>query len=354
MEPPDGSDNCCARPRADDRPDCRSDDDEEEEDWSQLAADPLSGGFARFERRTVRLDDENAGGASGSGGPPRLLDLACAPALSPLDMLDLGDGTHDATGHVVWMGALLFLEALRRPGAWTGPAAPTLEAVFAGKRTLELGCGTGIAGLAALVSFGASGGVAGSSAAVTSVVLTDFDEGVLDLCRRNCERNLDVEQQRRCSVRKLSWGRSLDNAEAQKEGEVLQGCRGSIKSCSFDTVIATDVLYDISSLTPLLTTASKKLRSKGYMILSHVPRATLRDDRAVSSSEELEEYITKEAVSFRLRRVLAVRPDDILRLGSAIDPSYPLNGVSLEDMKDAGAAILVFQKVAAIIDEDKV
>lgn len=317
--------------------------EEKEEDWSEFAK--LDGGFARSERRMVRI---------GTAGGGTCLVLECQPSLSPLDMLDLGDGSNDATGHVVWMGAYLFLEALRCPGAWTNP---TLEEVFARKSALELGCGTGIAGLAALVSLsfasastsGASGastsGASGASTALSSLVLTDFDEGVLDLCRRNCEHNLDSDQLGRCSIQKLSWGPSLQN-EAARGDDVLQECHESIGSRSFDTVFATDVLYDISLLNPLLTTVSKKLRSSGYMILSHVPRASLCSERAVSSSAELEEYITKEATMFGLRHTSTVRPDDILQHMSGYDPS-PLNDVSLEDMSDAGAAILIFQIVAA-------
>ena len=74
-------------------------------------------------------------------------------------------------GLSLWPGAMVLAEEVAaRPEDWRG------------KAVLELGAGTGLPGIVA----------AGLGA---RVVLTDFEESVLDLCRRNVARNapLDVE-----------------------------------------------------------------------------------------------------------------------------------------------------------------
>uniref|UniRef100_A0A7S1YS87 Methyltransferase type 11 domain-containing protein n=1 Tax=Ditylum brightwellii TaxID=49249 RepID=A0A7S1YS87_9STRA len=75
---------------------------------------------------------------------------------------------------------------------------------------------------------------------------------------------------------------------------------------SYDTVFATDVLYDLSSLSPLFTTASKMLRGGGYFVLSHVPRASVQDyhdddddddgKTIIGTANVLEHLICNEAI----------------------------------------------------------
>ena len=254
-------------------------DDEElvvEEDWSEIMTTDLSDGFAQHEHRTIAL-------ANGT-----TLQIASTPTLSPLDMINLSYGTHDTTGHRIWMGATFFLQAIPR----------LEESYFRDKSILELGSGTGLSGIAVT-----------KSTKTKEVILTDSSESALDLCRHNCQANhLSAVVQ----VEELSWGKRLT---AHKD---------------FDTVLATDVLYDISSWKPLLRTVYQSLRSNGLFLLSHIPRAALPEDTKTTT---LEEYLVSHAESSGFSLLSKLYPRD---LSSCCD--------NWEDMQEAGAAIFAFEK----------
>jgi predicted nicotinamide N-methyase len=165
----------------------------------------------------------------------RDFQIECVESLTPLDMMNLSTGTHDATGHCVWTGAFLLIAAIDR-----------LKEIFRGRRVIELGSGTGIGGIALLLS--------GESSAPSFLSLTDADPNALALCRRNCESNLDEYQYQ---LEEVVWGTPL---------------RASVPANSFDVVVAADVLYDIGFLPLLLTTATECLTDVGYFVLVHVPR----------------------------------------------------------------------------------
>ena len=61
-----------------------------------------------------------------------------------------------------------------------------------------------------------------------------------------------------------------------------------------DTVIATDVIYDISTVKLLCQTASHILKDGGYFVLSHVPRASVDNTPDYSTKEVLENFILKK------------------------------------------------------------
>jgi methylase of polypeptide subunit release factors len=124
-------------------------------------------------------------------------------------MVNLSQGSHDATGHKVWMGAYMFVEAIAKD--------EFLQSLFRMKCVLELGCGTGVAGLALLDE---------SENAPASIVFTDSNPASLELCRQNCLRNLSAND-KRYSVARLHWGSAIG------------------RDSFFDTILATDVLYDI-------------------------------------------------------------------------------------------------------------
>lgn len=262
-----------------------------EEDWSSVMSETTTG-FAQHETLNVRLS------------PSRTLTISCVSALSPLDMMNLSHGDHDATGHRIWMGAYFFIEAIARH--------EDLKGLFRAKRVLELGCGSGVSGLALLN---------GSIVAPTSVLFTDSDPAALELCWKNCQRNLPPHD-KRYSITSLEWGDSLN--------------------LTFDTVLATDVLYDISSLQPMLSTVSGTLKPRGYLVLAHVPRASLPGEAMVCTAEKLEAYITKEAREHSLELRTNIRPRDLC---SNIH-NTALNGISFKEMEEAGAAILVFENKA--------
>jgi hypothetical protein len=143
-------------------------------------------------------------------------------------------------------------------------------------------------------------------------VFTDNDTQVLDLCRRNCEQNLD-QSDTRWQLAELAWG-----AERSIDGE-------------FDTIFATDVLYDVGSLQPLLQTVCTNLQHNGIFVLAHVPRASL--EGKVGTGTQLEDYVVAHATPMHLILLNTIRPCDL-----------PLDASNME-MQEAGAGILVFQKL---------
>jgi predicted nicotinamide N-methyase len=261
----------------------------------------------------------------------KVLKLLCVESLTPLDMMHLGSGIHDATGHCAWTASFLFLRMI--------PMIQDQFQCFHGKRVLELGCGTGIGGLAvALVTNTAH------------VELTDHDPQVLELCQRNCELNLPPKAllstattaSSSWAVRQLTWGC----------GEEEEGSRPSMV---FDTVLATDVLYDISKLKPLLQSAYSALSSSSettttsrlIFVLSHVPRACYNKEHP--PVEDLDKYIAEMAneCGFSLQRVY--RPCEVEEEGKTSPQTEPTTSVlkdslSLKEMEEIGASIFIFQK----------
>ena len=284
--------------------------EEHVDDWN-LALDFRV--FARHEPRKIycrnlrRFDDHDP--------QSTYMVVECVEALTPLDMTNLGSGIHDATGHCVWTGAFLLIESLN-----------ALSVYFHGKSVVELGCGTGIGGIALLCS---------RCASPSHVVLTDADPDALELTNRNCNHNKLIST---CyTVAELTWGNPVD--------ELRRSTSPSVSTRAFDTVVATDVLYDIGLLPALFQTAVDCLSSfelrdqRGIFVLSHVPRACYSSEHP--PVKNLEEYIVEHAkeYGFELKEIL--RPSDLSsneeeRLTGA------LNDLSLEEMGQVGAAILVF------------
>jgi predicted nicotinamide N-methyase len=245
----------------------------EEDDWSNIMT--ANGGFARHEEfEEIALPN----GAC--------LRIAFASSLSPLDMVDLSWGTNDATGHCIWTGARFFLEVL-----------PELADYFIHRRVLELGSGTGLSGIAVALQN-----------ATKQIILTDSSESVLKLCKQNCELNKVTEQ---VAVQELHWGSTLEQTKL------------------FDTVFATDVLYDIGSWLPLLKTVVMSIPAGGVFILSHVPRAAL----PVGESCSLEEYLIGTAKTEGLDLIKTIHPGD---LGNEI--------LRQEEMEEKGVAVFLFRR----------
>jgi uridine kinase/SAM-dependent methyltransferase len=295
-------------------------------------------GFAQHELISIRLDDDSG----------TKLDLECVSSLSPIDMIHLSNGTHDATGHTVWMGALLLCEALASNA--TAKASPTdsqgtfsFRGMFQLRRVLELGCGTGVGGLALLVS------PLAWDARPSHVCFTDNDNDVLDLCRRNCQRNIPFLEDR--SPKQQNNGVSILHLDWS--GAPAGDWNGT---SAFDVVLATDVLYDVGCLGFLLSTVSQNLVPSGSFVLAHVPRSCLpepmssgsetnglsRDDN-ISYQEALERHVIDTALKHGLILSHTLRPDQIKKTNQRCK-NPALNEVSLEDMEEAGAALFIFQK----------
>lgn len=224
------------------------------------------------------------------------LAIECVERLTPLDMMSLSAGIHDATGHCVWLGAFLFLAELPSLGC------------FDGQRILELGTGTGIAGLGILQAFQPD-----------KVVLTDADPDALALCRRNCAVNEITAS--RYQVQELTWGEPLGH-------DMLE---------SFDIVVAADVLYDIGLLPALFTSAEQSLVAHGRFILAHVPRACYNSSHP--PVDDLESHIVARAREFGFQLEQIVRPKDDYGMDEAA-----LNFIDGKELQEIGAAILIFEK----------
>jgi hypothetical protein len=413
-------------------------------------------GFAQHEHCTIPLLLLSS--LPNSLKEPMLLQLECVSALSPLDMMQLASGDDDSTGHRIWMGAIFFLYALDRliergyfdshnknkkintnNGMIEGEDEEKEECSIENQnemngalRVVELGCGTGMAGIAllkAMLMMKQSQSMIGDSKEPFSmdqprnhqpqqvlnndhehhsypihVTFTDADPAVLELCSRNCQANIPNHQL--YAARQLVWSHHQEDyctkPNMEKDGVSLS------ESIMANVVLATDVLYDLSSLSPLLATASRLLRNTtthptvattavastcGYLILSHVPRAdmtcmnelenndhgpsggtvhqcmtTMPDGSSSKASSTattatpvntmllspLERVIVQQAQEFHLELHEIIRPVDLSRdhqhqlqhhyLGTSTMIRSDSNKllVPMEEMEDAGVAILIF------------
>jgi SAM-dependent methyltransferase len=306
--------------------------DAQEEVWPSLSSNLE--GFAQHEQLSIRLDYDS----------DTKLDLECVSSLSPIDMVHLSNGSHDATGHKVWMGALLLCEALAsnattRASSTSSPGTLPFRGMFQSKRVLELGCGTGVGGLALLVS------PLEWNARPSHVCFTDNDDHVLDLCRRNCLGNnpcLSPVPSNGISILHLNWG-----------GAVAGDWPGT---SAFDVVLATDVIYDVGCLGVLLSTVSQSLVPSGSFVLAHVPRSCLPEPKSSgieingSGSDDdvgyqgaLERHVIDSALEHGLILCDTLRPGQITQAKKGCKMPA-LNELSLEDMEEAGAALFIFQK----------
>ncbi len=248
---------------------------------------------------------------------PLFLEIRCMKSLTPIDMLDLSSGLSDATGNRIWMGAVFFLECMVREiiledgNQETDPSSggtrqnlqralmDVRSRLFQDKDILELGSGTG----AALIAVG----VAGSRKKrihPSTMTLTDNDTNVLTLCQMNCDRNLCHDEKKIVDYRvgKLDWGVFIGKYSGDESPQYSptnkQEDRFFIDSDrlrgTLDTVIATDVIYDVAAIPPLMATAEALLQKGGFFVLAHVPRASI--DCAPSRIRiALEELIISEA-----------------------------------------------------------
>ena len=319
------------------------------------------------------------------------LTIQCLSELTPLDMMDMSFGIADPTGSCVWLGAFLFMEMFARKldvdttsygqRYWSNIRSKIFPK---GCHAVELGAGTGMAGLSLMItSQYVQDDTQNDKAIYTGpslLVQTDVNDDTLELCRINRDtNNLGTFNERYgVHIKKLEWGKgNAGKVFGCKEEKDTTTCSSGREVISlptmYDVVFATDVLYDLASLVPLVVTASELLKEGGYFILSHVPRASIDDeddihvnDEVVDPWEKLETIIIREASKVDL--VLATYPticEDanekimqtisneqykhmILRpalLPHIFGESSSLSSKhSVQKMMDVGASILVFNK----------
>jgi ETFB lysine methyltransferase len=112
---------------------------------------------------------------------------------------------------------------------------------FNGKKVLELGCGLGLAGIAA-------------RAAGADVVFSDYDPLALEFTRRNFKRNFN--QQPRAQL--LDW-------------------RSPVLQDTYDIIIGADILYERKMLNPVLETCRQGLGEDGLMYMAEPGRIVAGD-----------------------------------------------------------------------------
>ena len=111
---------------------------------------------------------------------------------------------------------------------------------IAGRDLLELGCGLGLAGIAA-------------AQAGASVTMTDYEDDALEFARFNAAQNLTSEELARVTFLKLDW----------RQPDLEQ---------TFDIIAGADIAYERASFEPLLSLARTMLRPGGVFLLTDPQR----------------------------------------------------------------------------------
>ncbi|KAJ1442826.1 S-adenosyl-L-methionine-dependent methyltransferase [Sesbania bispinosa] len=124
--------------------------------------------------------------------------------------------------------------------------------IVAGKRVLELGCG--------------SGGICSMIAAryADLVVATDGDGFALDLLAKNVASNIEPLLLTKLTTKRLEWG-NKDDIESIKE----------VSKGGFDVIMGTDVTYIPEAILPLFATAKELIASSGSNKDDNVPALIL-------------------------------------------------------------------------------
>ncbi|WOL09934.1 hypothetical protein Cni_G18688 [Canna indica] len=166
--------------------------------------------------------------------------------------------TCKSTGLMLWESARLMCNLLAEN-----------PSIVAGKRMLELGCG--------------SGGICSMIAAhyAELVVSTDGDAEALTLLRENIFSNLGTNLLDKIIMKRLIWG-NMEDVQAIKD---LCSHHGG-----FDIIIGTDVTYSYDAISPLFETARQLIcnqdgNCKPALVLCHIERR-INESSIVSSASD--------------------------------------------------------------------
>lgn len=336
--------------------------------------------------------------------------LLCVESLSPIDMINMSYGIHDSTGNCVWTGSFLFINALQE-----------LSKYFTRRRVIELGCGTGISSIALILSFIHTNN--NSNDLPSLIVMTDGDPESIKLSYQNWILNFSEHNNNKndtknddqmnashdvttntantvsttntncelpdCIMKPFLWGTNINQDDNNNNTTYVCSSSSSHNDLNhdyfdyFDTVYATDVLYDITSLPSLLQSVTELLSLSSdnnhtynnntdhyyhdeekmnnttndvkYFILSHVPRACYNEHINPQTMihyyncTTLEDYIIYKFCNeslFQLERI--IRPLDLFSNNNHMIlqnnlPNDALNHISLKEMNEIGAAIFIFK-----------
>jgi len=235
--------------------------------------------------------------------PKAEVTLKTLQCLTPIDAVLLSEGT-DLTGHTIWLGALVMCHFICR-----------FPEAFERKTVIELGSGTGLAGLVA-AQFS------------DCCVLTDRDPGVLQLLDQNIDLNVD-KFLGSCTSAKLEWG--IQNFS--------DGCFDNLEA-SYDVTIAADVIYGEEVVEPLWASINAFTKSEGKVYLSHVPRC---------SHSTISDMIVEEATKHKFHLLQKHRPESFINLSCfdhiSSDQIMRLQCPELLNIHEYDACILEFQRI---------
>ena len=116
---------------------------------------------------------------------------------------------------------------------------------LAGRDLLELGCGLGLAGIAA-------------AQAGATVLMTDYEDDALEFARFNAAANLGAGELSRVTFRRLDW-------------------RAAGSPGQFDMIVGADIVYERANFEPILSLVRNCLRPSGTFIITDPQREIGRD-----------------------------------------------------------------------------
>lgn len=178
------------------------------------------------------------------------------------------------TGGTIWESGEVLARLLTTAATW--------RQRLRGAKVLELGCGTGLVGLAA-------------AAMGAEVTLTDR---VLACAEHNRDANLEPGERWRCQLQRLSWGD--DEAAAALKAE-----RGP-----FDFIFTSDTLYDSSSQEALASTVAELADGQTQVLLASPNHGEIFFPHAhVDHGFELTDLSEEPDVKGVIETVMAVKSD---------------------------------------------
>jgi ribosomal protein L11 methylase PrmA len=243
----------------------------------------------------------------------------------------LTSGSHDTTGILIWPASHLLCQHLvaagglpAAPGDWTASSSNPKGSGATPSVVLELGCGVGLVGVAALLA-------SAPSSSIALWVSTDMDERSLRLCRHNfCLNGIDAEGEDSVSARASSscsscqaWVRSLRWGDADRTASLLDELRTRAGRDRFDAVVGADIVYPSTSeevLSCLFASVDALLRPGGTFWLSFATRdgtktprrlidAASRSGFSIAALDTVEDAVRRTLPPLLDSKVLALRRD---------------------------------------------
>jgi predicted nicotinamide N-methyase len=255
---------------------------------------------ADSEEELIELDGYASHGVSDYKIRGLAFSLSCVQELTPFDAMLLAgyeesESNSDQTGNRLWEGAFMLAEFI--------VSNPT---EFQDKTVIELGSGCGLCGICA-------------SQVAASVTLTDSSDQCLELINDNVERNSHlVGSQCVTSAVKHSWG--TDEAKALLAAVSPPGK-------TYDVVMASDCIYDVTAVEPIMDSAAELLSESGKFVLAHIRRCAYG---------EIDEIIRASAARHGMEMTEVPLVDFLEDVGTK----------RMLDAEGADGGLLIFQKTS--------